>query len=237
MPIKSNEAKQARLARKRFTRTITRLESARNQTTNKTLRAEYNQQLRTMRSALKATYAPKGGWQTAKQKQRLSDAIEKGDKISKTTKIYLGSTQRVKNFNFQQQIKWASSANKSALSTLGSNEVKFFYRVTENIWQNVPPAKRNEAIMKYFKTKDLETAFKRALSHPTVKEALDKANRRQELVDKDKAYWTEEQRAFYEDSLSSEGKQDEGSPIESFSIVPFNTDTDWKAEISGEVEK
>lgn len=239
MPVRTEEAKRAAQARKRFTRTLKRLEDARSQTKQRNVKAQYTQQIKEVKASIRKTYAPKGGWKTEKQKQRLSEAIEKGDKITKITKQFLGSAQKVKNFNFQQQIKWASSDNKKAMSYLEKEEVKVFYRITENIWNRpeIPISQRNKAILDYFKTSDLETAFKRALEKPGVRERIEREIKAREIEDIEQKDWTPEQRAFYEDQTGREKATGEGSPAWSMELPLFDPDKDWKEEISGEVEK
>lgn len=239
MPVRTEEAKRAAQARKRFTRTLKRLEDARSQTKQRNAKAQYTKQINEVKKSIKKTYAPKGGWKTEKQKQRLSEAIEKGDKITKTTKQYLGSTQKVKNFNFQQQMRWASSENMKAMSYLEPEEIKAFYRVTEQIWNRpeIPISKRNKAIMDYFKTSDLETAFKRATQNKKVREAIELAIKTRQLKDLGQENWTPEQRAFYDDETAKESALAEGSPIWSMELTAFDPDKDWKENISGEVEK
>lgn len=237
MPIRTEEARQAAQARKRFTRTLKRLEDARTQTKQRNAKAQYTQQIKEVKASIRKTYAPKGGWKTEKQKQRLSEAIEKGDKITKTTKQFLGSPQKVKNFNFQQQIKWASSENKRAMSYLETEEVKAFYNITEPIWKDIAPAQRNKKIMEYFDTNDLETAFRRALKKPGVRKQIELGKKMRELKETEQKDWTPEQRQFYEEEMSKEKKQDEGSPIWAMSLPEFDPSKSWEKEVDGEVEK
>lgn len=236
---KSEEAKNARNARKRFQRTQSRLEKARSETHNRALKAQYTQEINNIKKQISRTYAPKGGWKSDKQRARLEDAIRKGNELTTASKTYLRNSQAVRNHNFQLQLNWASSANRQAMSPYSEQEVKAFYRITEPIWNqgNIPISKRNDAIMEYFKTKDLQTAFERALSLPGVREKIEKEIRYQTLKDSPKSQWTEEQRQFYEDYTANEQGQNEGSPEWSMSLSEFNPDKSWKENISGEVNK
>lgn len=231
---------EGRNARKRFQRTLTRLEQAKQQTYSPDMKAQYDQQIREVERSIQRTYAPKGGWKTEEQRQEFKEAIKRGDKITEFTKRELGSSQALKNYNFQQQIKWASSANKSALSYISQEEVKAFYNITRRIWDkpDIAPEKRNQAIMDYFKTKDLETAFERAMSIPGVAQKVGKAMVNRMLTSADKADLTEEQRDYLDEEGLEPGQQtDEGSPTWAMTLPEYDPDKDWSDYLDGEGEE
>lgn len=239
----SNEALAGKNFRRRMKTTVTELEFARKIAKGIDAKKEYTKQLQEARRQIKRSYMPKRGWNTEKQKARLADAIKKGDEITKFARTNIRSAQKARNFNFQQQLNWASSANKQAMSYLSEQEVKAFYRITEPIWnkREIPISKRNEAIMKYFKepgeTMDLETAFKRAMKLPGVREKVEKEIEYQKIKEINEEDWTPDQRAFYEDYTADQQGLNEGSPEWSMNLTEFDTKKDWKENISGEVNK
>lgn len=115
-------------------------------------------------------------------------------------------------------------------SIYSREEVKIFYRVTQSIWQNqdgtpTDTAQINKRIMKYFRTASLETAFKRAMSNPSVKHALEIAEGK---IDQN-ANLTEEQRKFYERAESTDNEQDtQRSPDYLVFVVQFDPNKDWR---------
>lgn len=228
---------EGRNARKRFQRTLTRLEQAKQQTYSPDMKAQYDQQIKEVERSIQRTYMPKGGWKTDEQRREFREAVTRGDKITEFTKRELGSSQALKNYNFQQQIKWASSANKSALSYIHEEEVKAFYRITQKIWDRpeIAPKDRNKAIMDYFGTKDLETAFDRAMSKPGVAKRVGKEIVNRMLTNADKSDLTEEQLDYMdEEGLKPGEKQPEGSPEWSMTLVPFEPEEDWSDYLDGE---
>lgn len=117
-------------------------------------------------------------------------------------------------------------------SVYSREEVKTFYRVTQSIWQNqdgtpTDTAQINKRIMKYFRTASLETAFKRAMSNPSVKHALEIAEGK---IDQN-ANLTDEQRKFYERAESIDNEQDsQRSPDYLFYVVQFDPNKDWREQ-------
>lgn len=117
-------------------------------------------------------------------------------------------------------------------SVYSREEVKTFYRVTQSIWQNqdgtpTDTAQINKRIMKYFRTASLETAFKRAMSNPSVKYALEIAEGK---IDQN-ANLTEEQRKFYERAESMDNEQDsQRSPDYLVYVVQFDPNKDWREQ-------
>lgn len=94
-------------------------------------------------------------------------------------------TQERQNKLFQKQINLAGQKKtntlddawldrKSAL-TYQNLQVKIFYASTKNVWRNVSPDMRNQAIMDYYGTDSLEAAFNLVMDNNT--EALDAARR------------------------------------------------------------
>ena len=231
---------EGRNARKRFQRTKTRLEQAREQTYSPDMKAQYNRQIQEVENSIQRTYAPKGGWNTDEQRQEFKEAVTRGDKITEFTKKELGSPQALKNYNFQQQIKWASSANKSALSYINAEEVKAFYRITQDIWNKpeIEPKDRNKAIMDYFGTKDLETAFERAMSKPGVAEVVGKQIVNRLLTKSKPEELTQEQKDYLDEEGLEPGEQPpEGSPDWSMELTKFDPDKDWSDYLNGEGEE
>lgn len=118
-------------------------------------------------------------------------------------------------------------------SVYSREQVKTFYRVTQSIWQNqdgtpTDTAQINKRIMQYFRTASLETAFKRAMSQPSVKYALDIAEGK---IDQN-AELTEEQRSFYEHAESTDNEQDsQVSPDYLVFVVQFDPNKDWRTQV------
>lgn len=236
----SKPADVGRNARKRYQRTIARLEQAKQDTYSPDLKAQYERQIEEVQRAIASTYAPKGGWKTKEQKAQFEEGIKRGDKITEFTKRELGNAQRLRNFNFQQQIKWASSENKRALAYITPEEVKAFYNVTQKIWDRpeIPPEKRNQAIMDYFKTKDLEVAFNRAMSLPGVAEKVGKEIVKRTLTEFDYKDLNEQQIEFMHEEGIEPGQQtDEGSPTWAMTLPEFDPDKDWSDYLDGEGEE
>lgn len=237
---RTKQADAGRNARKRYTRTIERLKQAKEQTYSTDMKAQYDRQIQEVENSIKRTYAPKGGWKTEEQKTQFKEAITRGDKITEYTKAELGSSQRIKNFNFQQQIKWASSANKSALSYISPEEVKAFYRITQDIWDKpeIEPKDRNKAIMDYFGTKDLETAFERAQSKPGVAEIVAREHIRRLLSNAKTEDLSQEQKDYMDREGIEPGEQPpEGSPDWSMELTKFDPEKDWSDYLNGEGEE
>lgn len=236
MPAKSAEAIAGANARKRIKRSIERIEKQRSLVKNRSQAKAFTMQINELRKQQKATYAPRGGFKTEKQKQRLQDAISKAEKINVRSKTLKSPTQ-VRNFAFREQIRWASSANLAPMSTLEPEQVKAFYRVTEKIWEKVPYSQREKKILEYFDTNSLQEAFEKALSEPKIKTIVERAIKLREIEEKKEETWTDEERAFYE-SETTKGKGDEqGSPAWSMEITPINPGSDWEEQVSGEVAK
>ena len=231
---------EGRNARKRFQRTKTRLEQAREQTYSPDMKAQYDRQIQEVENSIQRTYAPKGGWKTDAQRQEFKEAVTRGDKITEFTKKEIGSPQALKNYNFQQQLKWASSANKSALSYINEEEVKAFYRITQDIWDKpeIEPKDRNKTIMDYFGTKDLETAFERAMSKPGVAELVGKQIVNRLLTKSKPEELTQEQKDYLDEEGLEPGEQTpEGSPEWSMELTKFDPDKDWSDYLNGEGEE
>lgn len=236
MPAKSAEAIAGANARKRIKRSIERLEKQRKTLKNRSQGRAFTRQIEELRKQQRATYLPKKGLKTDKQKQNFYEAIKKADKIGERSKALKSATQ-VRNFAFREQIRWASSENMRALSTLEKEEVKAFYRVTENIWKDLPYNMREKAILKYYDTNSLQEAFEKALSDPKVKEIVEREIKLREIENKREDLRTEEERAFYESETTKGHGETQGSPEWSMEITPFDVDEDWKDKISGEVAK
>lgn len=237
---RTKQADAGRNARKRYTRTIERLKQAKELTYSPDMKAQYERQIQEVENSIKRTYAPKGGWKTEEQKTQFKEAITRGDKITEYTKAELGSSQRIKNFNFQQQLKWASSANKSALSYINEEEVKAFYHITQDIWNKpeIEPKDRNKAIMDYFGTKDLETAFNRAMSKPGVAELVGKQIVNRLLTKSKPEDLTQEQKDYLDEEGLEPGEQaPEGSPEWSMELTKFDPEKDWSDYLDGEGEE
>lgn len=71
-----------------------------------------------------------------------------------------GEQRRAFNI-FRQEMRIASKGGPSALGEFGREQVKIFWRYTQNIWQrpDVPPDKRLEAVMKAYGATSLSELF------------------------------------------------------------------------------
>lgn len=236
MPAKSAEAIAGANARKRIKRAIKRIEKQRALVKNRSQAKAFTQQINELRKQQKATYAPRGGFKTEKQKQRLQDAISKVEKINARSKTLKSATQ-VRNFAFREQMRWASSANLAPMSTLEPEKVKAFFRVTEKIWESVPYSQREKAILKYFDTNSLQEAFEKALSDPKVKRIVERQIELARIDAIPTEYRSEEEEAFYTSESVSDSTDKQGSPDWVMELPQINPVEDWKEYISGEVAK
>lgn len=178
---------------------------------------------------------------TGKQIQAIKIASAQIESLVAGSKIATGK-HGAANLATQFQLNLATKRYKGADAALqqASNpsvysreEVKTFYRVTQRIWQNddgmpTDPAVINKRIMKYFRTDSLETAFKRAMSQPSVQHALEIAEGK---IDQN-AQLTAEQRQFYERAESTDTDQDaQRSPEYLVYVVQFDPNRDWREQI------
>lgn len=178
---------------------------------------------------------------TGKQLQSVKMATANIESLVAGSKIATGKYGAA-NLATQFQLNLATKRYKGADAALerASNpsvysreQVKIFYRVTQSIWQNqdgtpTDTAEINKRIMKYFRTASLETAFKRALSQPSVRYALEIAEGK---IDQN-AQLTAEQREFYERAESTDTEQDaQRSPDYLVYVVQFDPNRDWREQI------
>jgi len=73
------------------------------------------------------------------------------------------SAKQRSNKIFQQQIGLASRGAQSSIGQLGKEKTKIFYAATQNIWQGLPPAKRNKAIMAALGTDSMAEAYDKVM--------------------------------------------------------------------------
>lgn len=168
--------RRARNARARADNRIKDLKNTLKSTTNEHIRNEIRKDIRRIQRAVRETrtYSTKTGKQIHNSKQ-----VARGiDKLSRLLEEFPLRVPTQKNRSFQIRMNLASSqalqgptqeGTKSLtdLATgLTKEEVSVFYRATQRAWNkpNVPIDKRNEAIMKYYKVRDLEVLFNKVLS-------------------------------------------------------------------------
>lgn len=193
-----------------------------------------------LKQAINETYAGRKPL-TGKQVQAIKIASAQIESLVAGSKIATGK-HGAANLATQFQLNLATKRYKGADAALqqASNpsvysreEVKTFYRVTQRIWQNddgmpTDTSEINKRIMKYFRTASLETAFKRAMSQPSVQHALEIAEGK---IDQN-AQLTAEQRQFYERAESTDTEQDaQRSPEYLVYVVQFDPNRDWREQI------
>lgn len=242
MPIKKGTtAYIARLSRIKGKRTIERLgkiiSNPKSSAGQKLVAKATSEQIK---KAINDTYLGRKPL-TGKQLQAVKMATANIESLVAGSKIATGKYGAA-NLATQFQLNLATKRYKGADAALqqASNpsvysreEVKTFYRVTQRIWQNddgmpTDTSMINKRIMKYFRTASLETAFKRAMSQPSVQHALEiaegKINQNTQL--------TEEQRQFYERAESTDTEQDaQRSPDYLVYVVQFDPNRDWREQI------
>lgn len=192
-----------------------------------------------IKQAIRETYTGRQPL-TGKQKQAIRIASARIESVVAGSKIATGkygaanlATQFQLNLATKRYTGTDAAKEQAANPSIYSREeVKTFYRVTQRIWQNqegkTDTAKINKAIMAYFRTPSLETAFNRAMSQPSVKHALEIAEGK---IDQNTEL-TEEQAKFYEHALSTDTEQDnEGSPPWLVFVVQFDPNKDWRTQV------
>lgn len=164
------------------------------------------------------TYQPKGK-ATPKSDEEINVAIERIRTLANSASIIKGQCGAA-NLLTQQQINLASKAGKSPadnVSMYSREEVKAFYRATQNLWQPELESKYdkvniNKTIMRALGTNSLQEAFEFVTSLPEVKRALlsyDIESGKLRLEDMDA-----EQTEMYEQlSTMDTADSDQGSPI------------------------
>ena len=176
-----------------------------------------------------------------KQKQAIRIASARIESVVAGSKIATGkygaanlATQFQLNLATKRYAGTDAAKEQAANPSIYSREeVKTFYRVTQRIWQNqdgtpTDTSQINKRIMKYFRTGSLEEAFRRAMSNPSVKHALEIAEGK---IDQN-SNLTEEQRRFYERAESVDNEQDsQGSPDYLVYVVQFNPNRDWREQV------
>lgn len=193
-----------------------------------------------IKQAIRETYTGRQPL-TGKQKQAIRIASARIESVVAGSKIATGkygaanlATQFQLNLATKRYTGTDAAKEQAANPSIYSREeVKTFYRVTQKIWQNADgtptdTSQINKRIMKYFRTASLETAFKRAMSQPSVKYALEIAEGK---IDQN-AELTEEQRAFYEHAESTDNEQDsQVSPDYLVFVVQFDPNKDWRTQV------
>ena len=90
----------------------------------------------------------------------IADALTKQSATVKGGGGKRGEQRRAFNI-FRQEMRIASKGGPSALGEFGREQVKIFWRYTQNIWQrpDVPPDKRLEAVMQAYGATSLSELF------------------------------------------------------------------------------
>lgn len=90
----------------------------------------------------------------------IADTLTKQAAIVKGGGGKRGEQRRAFNI-FRQEMRIASKGGPSALGEFGREQVKIFWRYTQNIWQrpDVPPDKRLEAVMQAYGATSLSELF------------------------------------------------------------------------------
>lgn len=219
-------AQASRNARKMGARKISNLEKELKNTKNKNVRAFIKQDINSIQKAINKTYQRLDGKKTGNTIQDIKANIN-FLRNNSTSRTMFGGENRLQNYMTQKQLNLATKvqdyldamANPSKYT---SNEVKAFYRATQDIWQG-KSGNRNKAIMDFFDVDSLSEAVEKVLKSPNVKNAMEieKGTPESKL--------TAEQKKFYKNMLKGDkDQQAERSPDFLAYVVKFDVNEVWE---------
>lgn len=114
------------------------------------------------------------------------------------------SSQKI---NFLSELNAARRGDPSIFQTKGKERVQLFYKATQPLWESVPMAERNNAIMKALGVNSLQAAFIKVMSQKEVQKVWQQLNTSGGVVAD-----TDDMSAAYMQAKRTQYKT--GSPIE-----------------------
>lgn len=205
MAKKNSLGYQAQLARRKMQRAVTRLEKlASSKAADLNSRAAARKTAFDLKAQIAKTYVKQNVESVVKS------AIARGEQTAEASKIAVGKNG-YKNLATQFQLNLGAkklAEGEVNISSYSREEVKAFYRATQNIWfekGGTDNAAINQKIMKYFHSTDLAQVVDYVLSQPEVQEFLQ--NSTMASIDKDNM--TQEEREAWERAVGEDYQADE----------------------------
>lgn len=126
--------------------------------------------------------------------KKAESALQRGSQLAGNLKSKRANDlQERRNKLFQTSLNEAT--REGGFSNIKPYEARQFYRATQSIWEGLPAAERNNAIMSELGMTDLQQAYDMIMNDPAVRENL----QRVENVGRDLEGYTDENADFYED--------------------------------------
>lgn len=180
MPYKKGGlAEQLGKLRRTAKRRIAQLEKEVSRTSSDKERLFYNQMIDTLRDQISRTYQrnPQTRQATGYTRDDLRLAGQNLQRVNVAAQIGRGQQAR-QNFITQQELNTAESFHfiGPVQGEFTREEVKIFYRATQEAWENLPPsADRNRAILDYYGETDLRD-FVQEVVRGINREAVERAH-------------------------------------------------------------
>lgn len=164
-PQKRAYSREVDKIRKRTKRGIARLEKQIAESTNYLEKRAARQQLEQMQSNLAQLSARgRGKTYTERSREALSQLKQQRVKAQRELKR--------DGVDFAEQLKKAKRGEISALGSKGREKTQLFYRVTQPLWEGMPLAQRNQAIIEGLGVKNLQQAYSKVLTRKDVRDVL-----------------------------------------------------------------
>lgn len=165
-PKKRAASREMDKIRKRTKRAIARLEKFSEETSDMRQRHAAKQQLTQLQAQLAQTYA-------GRRTRTYSEQAKTAAKTLRDSEVRSAKEMRSRGaYDFRQEMNKASRGKVSMLGPQGTLKVKMFYRATQNAWEGLPAAERQEAIIKALGVNSLEEAYVKVMNRPEMRALL-----------------------------------------------------------------
>lgn len=161
-PNKRAFSREVDKTRKRTRAAITRLEKQAAESNNFLIKRRAKQQIVDLQKNLSLLSANKN-------KAYLEQAQAALQTLS-IKKVASSRALKSEQINFQAELNAARRGEASILQAKGKERVQLFYKATQSIWQGVPMAERNAAIMEKLGVNSLQAAFTKVMNMPEVRD-------------------------------------------------------------------
>lgn len=160
---------KARNLREKAQRRVNDLKKSMNEATSPAVKERIRKDIKRIQRGMSdtRTYSTRTG-----KRMHTSKQVERGiDRLSRLLERFPLTTPKSKNESFETRMHMATNQRFQGPTlnprrTVGEEmagitraEVQVFYRATQKAWENAPIEQRDEAIMRYYKQRDLQQLF------------------------------------------------------------------------------